>query len=649
MKVRNVLIFSILILFLLNFVSAQYFWRDYGGEWSPLWHIQSTGKGRFDVGIVNISITEGYSVTEQLSGTPFQPLVSPLYNVSETDIYEAFLIFPNNDYLQVYNQNLDLLQETLSGNSISQIDVLDFDKDGYSDNIVGIYEFNDTLVSFKSFTYNSSLNTINKTFEYNITTTPTKNITGVRCSSIGCYFTITQTNTTLYRVNNTGTFSLNLSFTGVPIEPIASYEMDGDGDYEFLIYSKEDILVFEEDGTIDYHDNPFDEIVSVRMFEADLTDIWRLVVLGRDSGSWDVEIKALKTSGLFKTIWTETFGGTYNPTCDLSGQLAIDTDYNGDNINDVYVVRSGEIGVSACERISFAVYDGKNGDVLSSLDLETPADAKSSLTIADMNNNGYLDFILSVGQRIYIYDPYSQTSILQDNISNNVYSCIPADINRDAFQEIICSGNGFTKLYSSIYENQNPTISEIAYDPDITIQANTTLYAYVTALDDESDTIYYRHRCSNDENWTTTDFSSTRSCSYSSLGIYTLTFGVRDGYHDDYTTTSQIIYVSLTGVEVCGDGECVGSETYQSCPADCPYEEEIPDTTTSEGGIPIPTQLVDTENINQGLLPEIYYGTLAFWSKILNPLIIVVFVIFMVLIMLTIGTIIKKIANKVNG
>jgi hypothetical protein len=61
----------------------------------------------------------------------------------------------------------------------------------------------------------------------------------------------------------------------------------------------------------------------------------------------------------------------------------------------------------------------------------------------------------------------------------------------------------------------------------------------------------------------------------------------------------------------------------------------------------IPTQLVDTENMNQGLLPEVYYGTLGFISSTLNPMMVLIFAIFIVLIMLLIAKLIKKVANKV--
>ena len=60
-------------------------------------------------------------------------------------------------------------------------------------------------------------------------------------------------------------------------------------------------------------------------------------------------------------------------------------------------------------------------------------------------------------------------------------------------------------------------------------------------------------------------------------------------------------------------------------------------------------KLVNVDDINTGLLPDIYHGTLRFFSVTLSPMIILIFLIFMVLIILAIGTIIKKIAMKVGS
>jgi hypothetical protein len=57
--------------------------------------------------------------------------------------------------------------------------------------------------------------------------------------------------------------------------------------------------------------------------------------------------------------------------------------------------------------------------------------------------------------------------------------------------------------------------------------------------------------------------------------------------------------------------------------------------------------IVNPQNTEQGLLPSVYYGLATFLSNVMTPAIIVIFVVFICLIMVTIGTIIKKIAMRI--
>ena len=58
-------------------------------------------------------------------------------------------------------------------------------------------------------------------------------------------------------------------------------------------------------------------------------------------------------------------------------------------------------------------------------------------------------------------------------------------------------------------------------------------------------------------------------------------------------------------------------------------------------------KLVNVDDINTGLLPDIYHGTLRFFSVTLSPMIIFIFLIFIVLIILLIGALIKKVAKAI--
>jgi hypothetical protein len=58
-------------------------------------------------------------------------------------------------------------------------------------------------------------------------------------------------------------------------------------------------------------------------------------------------------------------------------------------------------------------------------------------------------------------------------------------------------------------------------------------------------------------------------------------------------------------------------------------------------------KLVNVDDVDTGLLPDIYHGTLRFFSVTLSPMIILIFLIFFVLIILLIGALIKKVAKSI--
>jgi hypothetical protein len=58
-------------------------------------------------------------------------------------------------------------------------------------------------------------------------------------------------------------------------------------------------------------------------------------------------------------------------------------------------------------------------------------------------------------------------------------------------------------------------------------------------------------------------------------------------------------------------------------------------------------KLVNVDDVDTGLLPDIYHGTLRFFSVTLSPMIILIFLIFIVLIILLIGAVIKKVAKSI--
>ena len=108
--------------------------------------------------------------------------------------------------------------------------------------------------------------------------------------------------------------------------------------------------------------------------------------------------------------------------------------------------------------------------------------------------------------------------------------------------------DGFSATYNSLSQNINVTntnaqINSITFTPATTLELNTTLSASVSATDLDNDTIVYRFKCSNSQNWSN-DTSSTFSCLYTNAGTYNFTAQVRDGFSATYNSLSQNIIVT---------------------------------------------------------------------------------------------------------
>lgn len=670
-NLKNVIIGMFFLFVFLPYVSSIY-WTSYGNDFTPLWHTSTGGyEGQFDVSVTFDFMGEGYSLgsfTNKENYFPYEPLIWA-FNSSEN-----YLIFPNGNNLQVYNSNLFLIEEISTGLCEGQIDLVDFSDLGDLNEVAGLFEFNSTMYQFKTYRYNEETGTFTNSFLQNFPTESDYFVDGVRCQGNKCYYYYSNTTDNyLAWVNSTDYGFIRTGLVNYPVEAPAWFDTDNDGRNEFLVYSSDGYVLIDENGTIQASKNASVSysFVQVKMFQPDLTNDWRFAVLERNetlSPNWQsLEIYVYREDG--STLWNDMIRDVNTPTYtgatvySTSARMSIVDDYGtgGDLLDDIYVIGSKNMlqNPSGTSYYAYYVYRGYDGARLLSVD-KAEADGNLgyrnnvSLTTADLNDDGYKDFIFRTGliptsQYVKIVNGDDGSYINQTDLSSlDIYSCVPADLDFDGFLDVVCSGENGTVTLVSGGVNNNAQIQSVAYFPSTVVSVGETLSATVTAIDSEGDTIYYRHRCSNSEGWSSINTTSVRNCVYSVTGTYNMSVEVRDLFHSDYNGFSQNIIVTETGNICDNDGICEGNEgeNYINCPNDC----EIPDTTQSsvEGSIPIPTELVSTENINQGLLPEIYYGTLGFMSSVLSPLIVLVFVILFAMIMLVIGVIIKKIALKVG-
>ena len=670
-----------LLTLLLPMISgAGYDWNTYGNGYSPSHQAQYEGIfSGFDDEISSYNTT--LAGQDQYTH-PTQPLVD---DFGDSNI--NYVVVADGDYLKLFDDNLNLYTELyLSYQSIGQLGVVDWGNDGGSD-IAGFFRENATQLHFKVFEVNHTTQIINEIYDYNFSWFETNSISGVRCSGNECYTILMDGNAsagyiwTSMVINSTGVTAHQLYATRGEnpypvIEPPSSIDYNNDSVQDYLIFSEKRAVVYNELGTIlanwsfggsvDYGGVtiPNQYIRSAKFFNADASPYWKVAIavdipsqtwvnnICGDLGCSRIYVKnVIDSSEVFSD---NCLGAGLNSGNNPRFQGLAIIDYNGDFYDDIWC-SGARIGTNPMSNLK--IYKG-DGTILYSDETlgagwgtEYPS---SSMTLARMDSDSSYDAIIYSSGQLRIWSPATDSMMYSSTIPtiSGQGTCVPSDLDFDGFLDLVCSDTDSIAQLTTNLINYNSYILQVAYDPSTLLAINETLNAIISATDNEGDNILYRHRCYDADNWSAEDGSNVKTCSYASVGTYVLSVGVRDSYHSTYTTFPQTIIVTSTGAVCDNDFICEAGqgETYLNCPNDCasPEEEEIPDTTTATGGMTLPTKLVDTENLNQGLLPEIYYGTLGFFSSVLSPFIVLVFVIFFALIILTIGTIIKKIAGKVG-
>jgi hypothetical protein len=615
-------------------------WGTYGNTYTPLWNSQISPLqcfSQFGTTPITLSLAQGMT-----AGT--QPLIVNFQT-------KAFLFFNNGNYLQVYDENLILQQEALTGIALTNLDSLDFNNDGIYE-LANFYTYNSTLYTLKVYSYTPSTNILSMIYSYNITTSVTPTLTGLRHSGQNIY---SVNSSTLLKINQTNFVATPILATPTAYtEPLSTYvDYNGDGVRDFMTYSIRKLIIFDENGvvilTIDYPNIVGGaNLRSARMINPTGTSLWKLATLvdnGISMANPSLTLDLYNLDG--SSYWSKTIKAGGSSSIRFYGDMAVSIDYNGNLLPDIYVTGYMTYTLNP-ETEMLRIYSGNDGNLLFSNNITfgTLGVTSHKLTIADMNHDTKDDFVYNMQGNLSVYDAQNNQILFNYNGVPSGY-CIPADLNFDGNLDVICSASGDTKLFTSNYTNQNAVITSVIYDPSTAFAVNTNLNMIISATDFEGNSpLYYRHKCFASDNWSVENTNPSQSCYYNSIGTFENSIGVRDLYHSDYVTFAQTIYVSETGT-LCGNDICEIGENSVNCPADC-ISNVTQTQATETGGMPLPTKIVDVNNVEQGLLPEIYYGILGFLSNTLTPMIILVFTIFFVLIMLAIAFIIRRIAHRVG-
>lgn len=619
-----------------SYVSA-FQWTEYGNSFIPLWQSSTGGfSGKFPSNVYNTTINQGYTLGTPVTNLSYQPLISDFNSNSYFGIEKQYVIFSNNNFLDVYNSNLLLQGEISTPTSISQIGITNSGTD-----IAGVFQYNATNYAYEQWLFNPSVPSLSLSYQQNFSVNSGTQVAGVRCRSYECYFILDNagTNATFVAINKT-TMTQNTLQNDTYLKPVAFSDIDNDGVEEFLAFSSSRFTTFTKSGGVELN-VAIGGLQDAKMFSPDGSSLWKIATISQ-TGTQNVNLSVYRIDG---SVYWGSIITTTNPTSIGSDEqkMAIH-DFDGDGLPDIYVAYHLFYGGNNVNY--YKAFKGLDGTQLYSFSYITGSSTQYGLTLADMNGNNVFDFIGKTGNYLEVIDAtnVSGNARLYQTADTSVSACVPADLDMNGYLDIICSGNAHTQVYFSNYTNQIPQIISVAYNPSVNLTLGQTLTTTTTANDTEGNQILYSNKCSNTDSWSGTSISNVATCNYAGVGTYNMSVGVTDSYHTNTNIFSQSIQVFPTST--CGNSICELGETSVNCLVDCPITQTQNFTSTTEGGMAIPTKIVDVNNVDAGLLPEIYYGILAFFSNSLLPLIAIVFTIFFALIIITIARIVHKVAEK---
>lgn len=306
----------------------------------------------------------------------------------------------------------------------------------------------------------------------------------------------------------------------------------------------------------------------------------------------------------------------YNPSLFFVGAISIGGQNNTITksyfSNNSWAIRFGYYSTPAITPINNLIYDN--------IFIEN-----ENATIISKNGNGVYRENLT---NYFNITEYSGTNIAGGNfIGGNLWSNFNStDLDGDGIWDMPYVIN---ETYIIDYLPLNSTILSINYLPYLIldmsqisqhygcVKPNIAVIIQPQAYDVENDTIYFAHKCSDENNLSEFTTNATKICIYSQEGSYNLIISVNDTENGiDYRTAyyPQLITVS--------DEECL-----------CGYNNT---------GMCINIQIVNTKDINKGILPNIYNGMRGFLNNSFTPLFILVFgIIFIGCIILLAGLMAK--------
>lgn len=624
---------SLLFIFIfLSLVSASSQWSSFGNgiNASIINAVNNTQLGSLSYAThYNLTRNDGYLAdTHVIANNHFayEPLVfAPNENVlcnqslNNASTNKNYLVYPVSSSLKLIDDSLATVNSigTVS-NTIANIGAYDFNNDCKLNDIVGLYNTS-TDIQFKDYHIDDSLSfslldTLTTPLPFDV-----GSISGLTCdvNTNDCFFGVQSLNYTsnYYKVNSTGIFNFyNYTFDNFNQNdyPLTIQDIDNDGDRDFATISVFQLIVFDENGNSVFNKStslPF-LVKDVKFIKPSSSPLWNVVWFIDSQGVGSSSVISFNSTG--SSQWSIVVGTT---DAFIIGSSI--NKYTDDNFDDVFLAVGDSSG--AIEDINFYVLKGTDGSTLNSATLSNHKVAQAweygllQLATGNFDNDTTLDFMLggttnkfgSTKSEVLLYS-LDNGLLFNDTIDASYKGCVIADLDNDDYNDVICSGVGtnipsITKAWFSLQGNSNPTINTIFVSPSTSITIGQTLTINISATDSNNDTIIYAHQCFNGDSIIEED-DSIFTCSYGLAGSYTLTALVRDSLHSGYDSFSQVITVGASSTTI----------------------------------LDINQDLVNTDDINQGFLPDIYHGILRFFSIALIPFLWGVFILIAILMLLAI-------------
>jgi hypothetical protein len=148
-------------------------------------------------------------------------------------------------------------------------------------------------------------------------------------------------------------------------------------------------------------------------------------------------------------------------------------DLNNDGALDIIGVGTTWNSFGLGGPATFRIYLQTNG-MFTNLDTSLPPLNSAAVAVADYDNDGLLDFIITGGTTYYSSTPDTLTNILCRNLGNGAFQIVPAglpavyngalawgDFDNDGQPDLLIMGNTGTNLITTIYRNNHGTFTDI--------------------------------------------------------------------------------------------------------------------------------------------------------------------------------------------